>query len=477
MRFYSRPEGAHRRPTGAIVAAATTSLPETVGGERNWDYRYSWIRDSSLTLEALYIGRARTRRRTSSRSLTSSAGGRHAHRFPDMYGSGEHDLSRARSRHLRGWRDSSPVRVGNGAGTRPSSTHTASSWARSHHREQLGDLHPEIQRFVADLADTARADGPSATRGSGRCAASRCTTCPRRFCAGAAARPRDRAGSGLGAYARGTSGRRARALREASSPCGWSEKPQARAGVRVRRARRRGAPDALVGFLPPTTSACARPSRRSARFHRGRPRSALPGQGGAQRRRALRRGGHVRGVLVLARLGARERREVERAEALYDQLRELRGGGRDGRAPQGDGGGEKGRGGGRQSTVAARGGRGGSGGRRGGGEGGLRVAIVERELVGGECDYWACIPSKTLLRPGEALRRRASAGRPRGRERRCPTRGRLRVARLHGGDYEDGAKAAYLEGSGHRGASRGAGRLAGPGSVEVDDETYRRPMS
>ena len=100
------------------------------------------------------------------------------------------------------------------------------------------------------------------------------------------------------------------------------------------------------------------------------------------------------------------------------------------------------------------------------------MAIVERELVGGECDYWACIPSKTLLRPGEALQ--AARDAPGAREAvngGVRPEGAFEWRNFMVGDYEDGAKAAYLESKGIK-VLRGPARLAGPGTVEVGDETH-----
>ena len=96
-------------------------------------------------------------------------------------------------------------------------------------------------------------------------------------------------------------------------------------------------------------------------------------------------------------------------------------------------------------------------------EGGLRVAVVERELVGGECSYWACIPSKTLLRPGEALH----AAREAAASAEVDVEAALAWRDFMVSDYSDAGQERWLA---DRGIDllRGSGRLARPGVVEVD---------
>ena len=96
-------------------------------------------------------------------------------------------------------------------------------------------------------------------------------------------------------------------------------------------------------------------------------------------------------------------------------------------------------------------------------DGGLRVAVVERELVGGECSYWACIPSKTLLRPGEAVygAREAAAS------AEVDVEAALAWRDFMVSDYSDAGQERWLADHGID-LLRGSGRLAGPGVVEVD---------
>ena len=96
-------------------------------------------------------------------------------------------------------------------------------------------------------------------------------------------------------------------------------------------------------------------------------------------------------------------------------------------------------------------------------EGGLRVAVVERELVGGECSYWACIPSKTLLRPGEAVQ----AARDAGATAEVDVEAALAWRDFMVSDYSDAGQERWLADNGID-LLRGTGRLAGTGVVEVD---------
>jgi dihydrolipoamide dehydrogenase len=96
-------------------------------------------------------------------------------------------------------------------------------------------------------------------------------------------------------------------------------------------------------------------------------------------------------------------------------------------------------------------------------EGGLRVGLVERELVGGECSYWACIPSKSLLRPGEAVR----AARDAGASAEVDVQDALSWRDFMVSSYSDEGQQRWLAGAGIA-LIRGTGRLAGTGVVEVD---------
>jgi GH15 family glucan-1,4-alpha-glucosidase len=102
-------------PTGSIVAAATTSLPEELGGERNWDYRFSWLRDSALTLNALFALGYNDEAHAYMQWLKRTTAGR-ASELQIMYGvGGERLLPEVELDWLEGYRGSRPVRIGNGA--------------------------------------------------------------------------------------------------------------------------------------------------------------------------------------------------------------------------------------------------------------------------------------------------------------------------------------------------------------------------
>jgi pyruvate/2-oxoglutarate dehydrogenase complex dihydrolipoamide dehydrogenase (E3) component len=100
-------------------------------------------------------------------------------------------------------------------------------------------------------------------------------------------------------------------------------------------------------------------------------------------------------------------------------------------------------------------------------DGGLRVAVVERELAGGECSYWACIPSKTLLRPGEAV----AAAREAAATAQVDVGQALAWRDFMVSDYKDDSQVSWLAGKGID-LIRGTGRLAGEGVVEVDGTAH-----
>jgi GH15 family glucan-1,4-alpha-glucosidase len=141
-------------PSGAITAAATTSLPETIGGVRNWDYRFAWLRDSSFALDALLGLECPEEAHAFFWWLMHASRLTHPHLqvLYDVNGgnrTGEHELT-----HLSGYRGSAPVRVGNGAVTQLQldvyGSVLNSTWL---HASRHSDIAGESGRAVAKIAD------------------------------------------------------------------------------------------------------------------------------------------------------------------------------------------------------------------------------------------------------------------------------------------------------------------------------------
>jgi GH15 family glucan-1,4-alpha-glucosidase len=151
--------GLSYQPSGAIVAAGTTSLPEGAGGERNWDYRYSWVRDASFTMEALWVAACPDEAEDYFSFMTTAGAGGIG---PDtslqiMFGvGGEHELSERTLDHLRGWRDSRPVRVGNGAWNQQQvDVYGELLGAAARLADQLPTIDDDTRWFLTACADTA----------------------------------------------------------------------------------------------------------------------------------------------------------------------------------------------------------------------------------------------------------------------------------------------------------------------------------
>ena len=145
--------------TGAVVAAPTTSLPEGTATGRTWDYRFTWVRDASMTLQGLWIAACP---QEAGRFFTflATAASTQLERGLDlqiMFGiSGERDLSERELPHLSGWRDTGPVRVGNDAWRqRQLDVYGALLDAAHTMRDQLRDLDEVTRGFLVAAVDTA----------------------------------------------------------------------------------------------------------------------------------------------------------------------------------------------------------------------------------------------------------------------------------------------------------------------------------
>ncbi|MBF9133780.1 glycoside hydrolase family 15 protein [Plantactinospora sp. S1510] len=150
-------QGLTYQPSGAVVAAVTTSLPERIGGDCNYDYRYAWLRDFSLTLRALWVAACPDEANRLFGWVASAVGQVGDEPVPIMFGvEGERDLTERRIETLRGYADSLPVRVGNEAWRQRQLDVLGevldAAWQL---RDYLDPMPPEVRDLLRSLADQA----------------------------------------------------------------------------------------------------------------------------------------------------------------------------------------------------------------------------------------------------------------------------------------------------------------------------------
>ena len=151
-------QGLTFQPTGAVVAAATTSLPEKVGAELNFDYRFAWLRDLSLTVRSLWIAACPDEASRLFRWIADASGHLTGdERVQIMYGvEGERNLAEHELAHLPGFRDSRPVRIGNAAWDQEQLDVLGEVLdAVEQLRNQLGELDEPTRELLITLANRA----------------------------------------------------------------------------------------------------------------------------------------------------------------------------------------------------------------------------------------------------------------------------------------------------------------------------------
>ena len=299
-------------PTGALLAASTTSLPETPQGERNWDYRYAWIRDSTFALWGLYtLGLDREADDFFS-FIADVSGANDGERHPlqVMYGvGGERSLVEEELHHLSGYDSARPVRIGNGAYNQMQhdiwGAMLDSVYLHTSSREQIPETVAGDQQQVEEASKHWRAPDRGIWEVRGE---------PQHFTASKimcwVAMDRGAKLAELHGWTR--TPRSGAPSPRRSRPTSWSTAWTPRGVDPALRGRRAGRLAAAGGVDPvPAGRRSAAPrdgvgDRRRA--YRGRAGAAVPRRG--DRRRIVRRGGDFHHLLVLAGVGAgRDRRD------------------------------------------------------------------------------------------------------------------------------------------------------------------------